>query len=68
MADEDKRWWLENAEARNAEAPDSYFIPPREKRESLQVGDLVAGSLVWETRAENKSATKRSSVGQTSDG
>jgi hypothetical protein len=48
VANDRERWWLENAEERNAEAPDSYFIPPREKRESLQVGDLVKLLFAYE--------------------
>lgn len=34
-------WWLDDAERLNEESPDSFFIPPREKRHSLQVGDSV---------------------------
>jgi hypothetical protein len=41
VADDYAEWWLENAEERNAERPDSFFIPAREKRHSLQPGDLV---------------------------
>lgn len=34
-------WWLANAEDRHAEATRSFFIPPREHREHLEVGRLV---------------------------
>ena len=34
-------WRLKDAEARSEAAPDSFFIPPRAKRESLRVGDRV---------------------------
>jgi hypothetical protein len=41
MADSTQRWWLDDAEARNREHPDSFFIPPRERRERLVPGDSV---------------------------
>ncbi len=31
-----ERWWLESAEERNTAAPDSFFIPPVEKRHGLK--------------------------------
>ena len=34
-------WWLENADARHAEAPRSFFIPPLEHRRELAPGRLV---------------------------
>jgi hypothetical protein len=36
-----ERWWLDSAEAVNAEAPGSFFIPPVERRRNLQPGDQV---------------------------
>jgi hypothetical protein len=41
VADERRQWWLENAEQRSADQPNSFFIPAREKRHSLQSGDVV---------------------------
>jgi hypothetical protein len=35
------RWWLDDAEARHAEAPMSFFIPPAAKRNALSPGDAV---------------------------
>src|SRR3954468_16136294 len=34
-------WWLDDVEARQREAPDSFFIPPAAKRHALQPGDEV---------------------------
>jgi uncharacterized protein YegJ (DUF2314 family) len=34
-------WELESGEIRHAEAPDSFWIPPREDRERLRLGDIV---------------------------
>jgi hypothetical protein len=42
----ERSWWLANAEERHAEAPRSFFIPPREHRENLEVGRLV--KLIFE--------------------
>ena len=35
------KWWLRSAEDAHAKAPGSFFIPPLQKRESLEVGDVV---------------------------
>jgi hypothetical protein len=34
-------WWLDDVEARNREHPDSFFIPPLERRAALEPGDSV---------------------------
>jgi hypothetical protein len=34
-------WCLEDGEARHAEAPDTFWIPDRHRRESLEAGDLA---------------------------
>ena len=34
-------WWLDDVEARQREAPDSFFIPSAAKRHALQPGDEV---------------------------
>jgi hypothetical protein len=34
-------WWLDDVEALNREAPESFFIPPAAKRRSLKAGDRV---------------------------
>lgn len=34
-------WCLEDGEARHAEAPGTFWIPDRHRRESLEVGDLA---------------------------
>ncbi len=44
-------WTLDNAEARAAEAPRSFFIPPAELRRSLKVGDEV--KLVFRLERED---------------
>jgi hypothetical protein len=36
-----QRWWLDDAERQSRTHPDSFFIPARERRESLVVGDQV---------------------------
>lgn len=47
-------WHLDNAEARNEAAPDSFFIPPRERRESLKIGDHVKLLFEGPTRSGDK--------------
>jgi hypothetical protein len=34
-------WWLDDAEKRSREAPDSFFIPPLERRVALEPGRAV---------------------------
>ncbi len=34
-------WMLESAELRHAESPDTFWIPPRQDRESIAVGQLA---------------------------
>jgi hypothetical protein len=43
------RWWLDDAEAKNAEAPASFFIPPATKRSSLVPGDRVKLLFAFES-------------------
>jgi len=38
---EQDRWMLDNAESRHAEAPNTFHIPSRAERTSLQVGQMV---------------------------
>jgi hypothetical protein len=49
----DERWWLDNAEARHAEAPRSFFIPPRGRREALLPGDVVKLIFLFDPAAWN---------------
>jgi hypothetical protein len=41
VATERRSWWLDDAEELNRKHPDSFLIPPRERRESLVLGDQV---------------------------
>jgi hypothetical protein len=43
------RWWLDDAEARHAEAPMSFFIPPAAKRNALSPGDAVKLLFAFES-------------------
>lgn len=45
-------WCLENAEARHAAAPDTFWIPETERRESLEVGDLA--KLIFRISVDNE--------------
>lgn len=47
------RWWLESAEALNAAAPRDFFIPPRQRRESLARGDVVKLIFLFAPPAPN---------------
>src|SRR5437016_489468 len=38
---EEDGWELDDAEARRAEAPESFHIPSREERMGLRIGDMV---------------------------
>lgn len=44
-------WYLEDGEARHAEAPDTFWIPDRHRRESLEAGDLA--KLVFRISVDN---------------
>ncbi len=46
-----QRWALDDAERRHAEAPDSFFVPPPERRTGLRVGDVVKLLFVLEDPA-----------------
>ena len=35
------KWWIESAEARKVRFPDTFHIPSRQKRDSLEVGDYA---------------------------
>lgn len=51
-------WTLDDAEARSAEAPGSFFIPPAELRRSLKVGDGV--KLIFRLeRADGETSVER---------
>lgn len=41
MGTDEQRWWLDDAERLNEAHPESFFIPPRERRDSLVAGDSV---------------------------
>jgi hypothetical protein len=47
-----ERWWLEDAEAKHAAAPASFFIAPAAKRTSLVPGDVVKLLFVSEPTPE----------------
>jgi hypothetical protein len=47
-----QRWWLEDAEAKHAAAPASFFIPPAAKRNSLIPGDVVKLLFAFEPTPE----------------
>lgn len=49
---DDDGWCLEDAEKANREAPDTFWIPPLEKREALQQGDLV--KLIFRISVDNE--------------
>ncbi|MGC6329320.1 hypothetical protein [Rhizorhabdus sp. FW153] len=44
-------WCLEDGEARHAEAPDTFWIPERGKREGLEAGDLA--KLIFRISVDN---------------
>ncbi|MGJ3649801.1 hypothetical protein ACLB0R_15195 [Sphingomonas sp. GlSt437] len=44
-------WCLEDGEAYHAEAPDTFWIPERHRRDSLQTGDLV--KLIFRISVDN---------------
>jgi hypothetical protein len=46
-------WELESGEARHAEAPKTFWIPPRKERESLEVGTGVKLLFIIETEDES---------------
>ena len=45
-------WWLDDAEAKNAEAPETFFIPPVAKRAALVPGDRVKLLFAFEATPE----------------
>ncbi len=49
----EQRWWLDDAEARSAEAPRSFFIPERGRREALSPGEVVKLIFLFEPPASN---------------
>ena len=44
-------WCLEDGEARHTEAPDTFWIPDRESREHLELGDLA--KLIFRISVDN---------------
>jgi hypothetical protein len=54
-----QRWWLEDAEERSRESPDSFFIPPRERREALEPGDVVKLIFLFEPPAPSGTTGER---------
>jgi hypothetical protein len=44
-------WCLDDGEAYHAEAPDTFWIPERRRRESLQAGDLA--KLIFRISVDN---------------
>jgi hypothetical protein len=52
---EDDGWELDDAEARHAEAPDSFQIPSREERTGLRVGDMVKLLFLFLNRQDDGS-------------
>ena len=44
-------WCLEDAEAYHAEAPDTFWIPERDRREGLEAGDLA--KLIFRISVDN---------------
>src|SRR3954453_7930000 len=47
-------WWLADGEARHAEHPRSYFIPPRARREALRPGELVKLEFTYGPHADRE--------------
>ena len=45
-------WCLEDGEVRHAEAPDTFWIPERSRRESLEAGDLA--KLIFRISVDNE--------------
>ncbi|KQZ72657.1 hypothetical protein ASE06_09180 [Sphingopyxis sp. Root214] len=45
-------WCLENGEAYHAEAPDTFWLPERSRRETLQPGDIA--KLIFRISVENE--------------
>ncbi|MGH2933164.1 MAG: hypothetical protein ACRDL2_01430 [Gaiellaceae bacterium] len=54
-----QRWWLDNAEVRNAEAPRSFFIPARGRRDALGPGDVVKLIFLFDPAASNGMSGER---------
>ena len=50
-------WQLQSGEARHTEYPESFWIPPRQERESLKVGAGV--KLLFEIEAEGEHGPER---------
>jgi hypothetical protein len=50
-------WQLESGEARHAEAPETFWIPSREQRDSLKPGE--AAKLLFMIEAENQGQLER---------
>lgn len=44
-------WCLEDGEARHAEAPETFWIPDRQRRECLEAGDLA--KLIFRIGVDN---------------
>jgi hypothetical protein len=51
-------WWLDDAEAKNAESPSSFFIPPAVKRNSLVPGDKVKLLFAFEPTPEGRNGER----------
>lgn len=47
-------WWLQDAEALNAEHPRSFFIPPADRRRALVPGDLVRLGFAYGPHADRR--------------
>jgi hypothetical protein len=58
MLENEQRWWLDNAQKLNELHPDSFFIPPKERRDSLAPGDTVKLIFRFEPMAPDASAER----------
>jgi hypothetical protein len=58
VAENETRWWLDNAEKLNELHPDSFFIPPKARRHSLALGDAVKLIFRFEPIAHDASAER----------
>ncbi len=58
MATKEERWWLGDAEALNRESPNSFFIPPKERRENLVRGDSAKLVFHFEPTAPDAGAER----------
>jgi hypothetical protein len=58
VADERETWWLDDVERLHEENPDSFFVPGREKRQALRVGDSVKLVFRFSPSVENVSGER----------